>query len=253
MFPLFSLITVSYNSSKTISDTIQSVLNQTYNDIEYIIVDGNSTDNTIDIIKEFEPKFNGKMRWVSEPDNGLYDAMNKGIKMTTGEIVGIINSDDLFCDNDAISKVVCRFFTDKLLDGVYADLYYVAQDNTNKIIRKWVSGLQKSFVTGWHPAHPTLYLKKEVYDNFGLFDLTFKLAADFELMLRFLDKYQIQVSYLPESLVKMRLGGETNKNIKNVFSQNIECVRAFNINKIRVNKLIYPIKRLIPKLLQYGQ
>ncbi|MEZ7913422.1 glycosyltransferase family 2 protein [Macellibacteroides fermentans] len=253
MFPLFSLITVSYNSSKTISDTIQSVLNQTYNDIEYIIVDGNSNDNTIDIIKEFEPKFNGRMHWVSEPDKGLYDAMNKGLKMATGDIVGIINSDDLFCDSEAVLKVVNLFKSNRALDGVYADLYYVAQDDTQKIIRKWVTGSQKPFSTGWHPAHPTLYLRSSVYSKYGLFDLNFRLAADFEIMLRFLDNYKIKVAYLPESFVKMRLGGETNKSIQNIYNQNVECVKSFEKNKIEVNKLLYPLKRLIPKLLQYGK
>jgi len=253
VFPLFSLITVSYNSSKTLSDTIQSVLNQTYYDIEYIIVDGNSNDNTIEIIKEFEPKFNGRMHWISEPDKGLYDAMNKGIRMATGDIIGIINSDDLFCDTEAISKVVNVFENDNLLDGVYADLYYVAQDDTNKIIRKWITGFQKPFCSGWHPAHPTLYLKSNVYIKHGLFDLNFRLAADFEIMLRFLDNHKIKIVYLPESFVKMRLGGETNKSIQNIYNQNIECIRAFEKNKIKVNKLLYPFKRLIPKLLQYGK
>lgn len=249
----FSLITVSYNSSQTIADTIESVLSQTYHDIEYIIVDGNSKDNTIEIVKSYEPLFNGRLRWISEPDNGLYDAMNKGIRMATGDIVGIINSDDLFCDSEAISKVVSVFKNDNVLDGVYADLYYVAQDDTNKVIRRWVTGSQKPFISGWHPAHPTLYLKNDVYKKYGFFDLNFRLAADFEIMLRFLDNYKIKIAYLPESFVKMRLGGETNKSIQNIYNQNIECIKSFEKNKIKVNKLLYPFKRLIPKLLQYGK
>jgi glycosyltransferase involved in cell wall biosynthesis len=249
----FSLITVSYNSSQTIADTIESVLSQTYHDIEYIIVDGNSKDNTIEIVKSYEPLFNGRLRWISEPDNGLYDAMNKGVRMVTGDVVGIINSDDLFCDSEAISKVVSVFKNDNVLEGVYADLYYVAQDDTNKIIRKWITGYQKSFTSGWHPAHPTLYLKSNVYIKYGLFDLNFRLAADFEIMLRFLDNYKIKVSYLPESFVKMRLGGETNKSIHNVYNQNIECIKSFEKNDIKVNKFLYPFKRLVPKLLQYGK
>ena len=249
----FSLITVAFNSSKTISDTFQSVLSQTYNNIEYIIVDGNSTDDTLEIIKAYEPKFNGRMRWISEPDKGLYDAMNKGIKMATGDVVGIINSDDLFCDMGAIQKISNMFETNNKLDGVYADLYYVAQDDINKIVRKWVTGFEKPFNTGWHPAHPSMYIKKDVYSKYGLFDLNFKLAADFEIMLRFLDRYNICISYLSETLVKMRLGGETNKSIHNVFNQNIECLNAFNINNVSVNRLFYPFKRLLPKLLQYGK
>jgi len=249
----FSLITVSYNSSQTIADTIQSVLNQNYSNIEYIIVDGNSKDTTIDIVRSFEPQFNGRLRWISEPDKGLYDAMNKGVKMATGDIVGIINSDDLFCDSEAISKVVDIFESNNALEGVYADLYYVAQDDTNKVIRKWVTGTQKPFSSGWHPAHPTLYLKRDVYNKYGFFDLNFRLASDFEIMLRFLDNYKIKIAYLPESFVKMRLGGETNKSIHNIYNQNIECIKSFEKNKIKVNKLLYPFKRLIPKLLQYGK
>lgn len=249
----FSLITVAYNSSKTITDTIESVLNQTYSDIEYVIIDGNSTDDTLSIIKSYEPMFNNRLRWVSEKDAGLYDAMNKGLKVATGDIVGILNSDDLFCDSKAVEKIVQVFENTKNLDGVYADLYYVEQNNINKIVRKWVTGNKKKFNSGWHPAHPTLYLKKEVYDNFGYFDLDFRLAADFEIMLRFIDKYQINLCYFPESLVKMRLGGETNKSLKNIYNQNIECLCAFKKNNIRTNRLTYPFKRLIPKLLQYGK
>lgn len=249
----FSLVTVSYNSSITIVDTISSVLNQTYQNIEYIIVDGKSTDNTLEIIEAHEPLFKGRLHWISEPDNGLYDAMNKGIKMASGDIIGIINSDDLFCDEDAVSKIVDTFLNNKNVNGVYADLYYVAKDNTKKIIRKWITGKQKPFRSGWHPAHPTLYLKSDVYKKFGHFDLNFRLAADFEIMLRFLDNYKINIAYLPESLVKMRLGGETNKSIVNIYNQNIECIKAFEKNKIKVNKLFYPFRRLIPKLLQYGK
>jgi glycosyltransferase involved in cell wall biosynthesis len=246
-----SIITVSFNSCTTIKDTFHSVLNQTYKNIEYIVIDGNSKDNTVSIIKEYEPLFEGRMKWLSEPDNGLYDAMNKGIRMAKGDIIGIINSDDLFCDNDAIKIVVDEFLNKKEINAVYADLYYVSQDNTDKIIRKWKSGVQKSFKTGWHPAHPTLYIKREIYEKFGYFDLSFKLAADFELMLRYFDKFKIKASYLQRSFVKMRLGGTTNKSIKNILKQNIECIRAFKKNEIKVNAFIYPIFRLIPKIKQF--
>ncbi len=246
-----SIITVSFNSCTTIKDTFDSVLNQTYKNIEYIVIDGNSKDNTVSIIKEYEPLFEGRMKWLSEPDNGLYDAMNKGIRMAKGDIIGIINSDDLFCDNDAIKIVVDEFLNKKEINAVYADLYYVSQDNTDKIIRKWKSGVQKSFKTGWHPAHPTLYIKREIYEKFGYFDLSFKLAADFELMLRYFDKFKIKASYLQRSFVKMRLGGTTNKSIKNILKQNIECIRAFKKNEIKVNAFVYPIFRLIPKIKQF--
>lgn len=243
-----SIITVSYNSGKTIEDTIKSVIRQDYTNIEYIIVDGGSTDNTLDIIKKYEAHIS---KWVSESDKGLYDAMNKGVKMASGEVIGLINSDDLFCDDFAISKVVKVFKETPELDSVYADLYYVSQTNTDKIIRKWVSGKQKKFKTGWHPAHPTFYIKNNVYKKYGYFDLSFKLAADFEIMLRFLDKHKISTTYLPEFFVKMRLGGETNKSLKNIYKQNLECVKAFKKNQLSVNSILYPVFRILPKLIQF--
>jgi glycosyltransferase involved in cell wall biosynthesis len=242
---------VSYNSSTTIRNTIDSVLNQTYQNIEYVIVDGLSKDMTVDIIKEYEPSFNGRMNWISEPDNGLYDAMNKGIQMATGDVIGIINSDDLFCDKFAIEKVMQIFKENESLDSVYADLFYVAQEDTSKIVRRWITGNQKQFKYGWHPAHPTLYIKKEVYNKFGLFNLNYKLAADFEIMLRFLERYRISTYYLPEAFVKMRLGGATNKSFKNIYNQNIECIKAFRLNELKVNFLLYPFFRIIPKLFQF--
>lgn len=246
-----SIITVCFNSERTINETIKSVLNQTYDNIEYIIVDGGSKDKTLEIIKENEDKFNGKLIWKSEKDKGLYDAMNKGIKMSTGDVIGFINSDDLFCDNEALEKIMDIFNQNKKLDSVYADLYYVDQKNTDKIIRKWVTGKQKKFKFGWHPGHPTLYLKKEVYNKFGLFNIEYRLAADFEIMLRFLERFKITTHYLQEYLVKMRIGGETNKSIKNMIKQNIECIKAFSENEIKVNILLYPFYRLLPKIKQY--
>jgi len=243
-----SIITVCYNSEKTIETTFKSVLEQTYNNIEYIVIDGKSSDNTLKIIEKYSDIINVL---VSEQDNGLYEAMNKGIKLATGDIVGLINSDDLFCDPEALSKVVKVFETNKNLDSVYADLFYVSQKNINHISRRWISGLQKPFKYGWHPAHPTFYIKKSVYDKYGLFDLSFKLAADFEIMLRFLDRFKISTTYLKEPLVKMRLGGETNKSFKNIFNQNLECLRAFKKNDLKVIKLLYPIFRIIPKIFQY--
>jgi glycosyltransferase involved in cell wall biosynthesis len=243
-----SIITVCYNSEKSLESTIESVISQTYKNIEYIIVDGLSNDNTIEIIKKHNDNIS---KWVSESDNGLYDAMNKGIVMATGDVIGFINSDDLFCDRKAIEKVMGVFINNVSLDSVYADLFYVSQNNTNKIIRKWISGRQKKFNIGWHPAHPTFYIKKSVYKKYGLFDLTFKLAADFEIMLRFLDKYQITTQYLKEPLVKMRLGGETNKSFSNIYKQNKECLRAFKQNNVFVIPMMYPILRIIPKLFQF--
>lgn len=211
-----SLITVTYNSSRTLRDTIVSVLAQTYQDIEYIIIDGLSKDNTMEIIKEYEPQFKGRIRWVSEKDSGLYDAMNKGFRMATGEVIGIINSDDLIAEPTAIEDVVRCFESNNSIDAVYADLYYVAQNDTSKVIRYWKSGNQRPFAKGWHPAHPTFYVKKVVCEKSGLFDLSFKFAADFELMLRLIEKEHIKLYYLPKALVRMRLGGTTSKSLSNI-------------------------------------
>jgi len=246
-----SIITVAYNSEKTLCDTINSVLSQTYTDIEYIIVDGLSHDRTVDIIKSYEHFFNGRLKWIAEKDGGLYDAMNKGIQMATGEVVGIINSDDLLVDSDVIQKIMSAFYSHDI-DCVYADLYYVSQNDTSKIIRHWISGKQKRFSRGWHPAHPTFYVKKNVYDNCGLFNLKYKLAADFELMLRYIEKYKISMYYLPEPLVRMRLGGATSKNLQNIIKGNIECYCAFKENLIPVS-ILYPFYRIFPKLKQFVQ
>jgi glycosyltransferase involved in cell wall biosynthesis len=245
-----SIITVCYNSQQYIRSAIESVLSQTYSNLEYIVIDGGSTDETVSIIKKYESSFGGKMKWISEPDKGLYDAMNKGIEMATGEVIGILNSDDLFCEAQAIEKVMRLFNTNSLLDSVYADLYYVSQDDINQIKRCWINGEQKSFRSGWHPAHPTFYIKKDIYQKYGCFNLDFQLAADFELMLRFLEKYKISTVYLPDFLVKMRLGGASNKNMKNIYKQNRECIWAFRVNELPVNRFSYPFLRIIPKLFQ---
>lgn len=248
----FSLVTVTYNSHSTLRDTIQSVLLQSYLNIEYIIVDGLSKDNTIDIIKEYEPMFQGRLKWISEQDSGLYDAMNKGFQMATGDVIGIINSDDLLAESTAIEKIMKCFEEYPETDAVYANLYYVSKNDTSKIVRHWISGKQRSFKYGWHPAHPTFYVRKEIYRQFGLFDLKFKFAADFELMLRFIEKNQVNLLYLPEPLVRMRLGGKTSKNLGNIYKGNIECIQAFEKNDVR-SSIFYPLYRLLPKLKQYFQ
>ena len=246
-----SIITACLNSEKYIRTAFKSVLEQTYPDIEHVIIDGNSIDDTVKTIQEHEALFKGRIKWISEPDKGLYDAMNKGILMAAGDIVGILNSDDLFCDPFVIEKVMNIFNHEKSLDAVYANLYYVAQNDTSHIVRKWVTGKQKPFKSGWHPGHTALFLKKKVYDDYGLYNLDFKLVADFELMLRVFDKYKIKAYYLREYLVKMRLGGVTNKSLKNIFRQNVECLKAFQHNKLSANRLLYPCYRLLPKLTQF--
>jgi glycosyltransferase len=229
-----SIITVCYNREKFIKSTIDSVLNQNYENIEYIVVDGESKDSTMDIVRSNEPYFKGRMKWISEPDNGIYDAMNKGIKMATGDVVALLNSDDIYQNEKIISNVVYDFQR-RGSDAVYGDLVYVNQNNTNKIIRYWKSGRykKKSFKYGWMPPHPAFFVKKAVYDKFGLYNLNLKVAADYEFMLRTIYKGGIKITYLPCVLVKMRLGGVSNASLLNRLLANKEDRKAWRMNNLK--------------------
>lgn len=243
-----SIITATYNSEYFLSNCISSIKNQTYPFVEQIIIDGSSTDNTLEIVRNTPNRIS---KVISEPDKGIYDAMNKGIRLATGDIIGILNSDDLYCDKFVLEKVESIFKTTGV-DCVHADLYYVKQNNTNQIVRHWKTCdyAPGAFKRGWHPAHPTFFVRKEVYEKYGLFKLDFTLAADFELMLRLLECHKITSIYLPEPIVRMRLGGASSKNIQNIIKQNIECYKAFKVNGIKVSPL-YPLYRLLPKLKQF--
>ncbi|WP_144282359.1 glycosyltransferase family 2 protein [Chryseobacterium echinoideorum] len=244
-----SIITVCWNSEKYIETALESVLNQTYKDIEYIIVDGGSKDNTLDIIKEYEKKFAGRLHLISEKDQGIYDAMNKGIVLSSGDIIGILNSDDLYTSQYVIENIV-KNFKNKNIDSLFSNLYYVYQDDINKIQRKWTTGLQDKFKNGWHPAHPTLFVKKEIYERWGVFDLKYSIAADFELMMRFFEKGKISSYYYPEYILKMRSGGTSNNNLKNILKGNKEVIDAFKKHNIKV-PFYYTYKRWFIKAMQY--
>lgn len=222
-----SIITVSYNSAATIADTMQSVSGQDYPDVEYIIIDGNSTDGTLDIIMRFPTV----AKVVSEKDNGMYDAMNKGIRLATGEVIGILNSDDIYTHSSVLSDVVARF-NKKNTDTVYGDLQYVSRLNVNKIIRTWRSGSfsRRKFYYGWMPPHPAFFVRKKVYDQVGLFNNSLSSAADYELILRILCKNQFDAAYLPEILVKMRTGGKSNASLFNRIAANKEDRLAWKLN-----------------------
>lgn len=249
MFKL-SLVTVTYNSASTIRDTLESIKGQTNQSFEYIIVDGASKDNTVAIVREYLAFFGERLKIISEKDKGLYDAMNKGFKLATGEVIGILNSDDVFHTNTVVENILKIFDANKEIDGLFADMIYVAQDDINKKVRLWSTGSQEKFSTGWHPSHPTLYVKNDIYKKYGYFNLDFKLAADFELMLRFIDRHNIRLYYWEEIMMRMRLGGVTNKNWKNIYLQNIECYRAFSENNLKAG-VLYPVRRLLPKLKQF--
>lgn len=246
--PKVSIITVCYNSAKTIEDTIQSVVNQTYDNIEYIIIDGLSTDNTLEIVNKYKGKI---AKVVSEKDAGLYDAINKGIGLATGDIIANLNSDDFYIDNNVIADVVSTFEKEKT-DTLYGDLYYVDAVDTNKIVRYWKSREYKEglFLKGWMPPHPTFFVKKEVYQKHGLFDLQFKSAADYEIMLRFIHRFKTSIAYLPRVLVKMRVGGVSNASLSNRIKANKEDRRAWEVNGLKPSAFTLIFKPL-SKILQF--
>ena len=219
-----SVITAAYNSDQTIAGALDSLLQQTHRDVEAIIVDGGSKDKTCDLVRGYGSNI---ARLISEPDSGIYDAMNKGIRMATGDIVGTLNSDDMYAHNSVLATVA-NAFADPKVDVCYGDLVYVSPGDLNKVLRVWKASdyTQGLFLRGWVPPHPTFFVRRSVYEKHGGFDLSFPLAADFELMLRFLHCLRLKSVYIPHTLVKMRLGGATNKNLKNIFNQNVEIYRA---------------------------
>lgn len=225
-----SLITATYNSSKTVADSLRSVQQQTYPHIEHIIVDGLSTDETMDIVQSF-PHIH---HIISEKDKGIYDAMNKGIAWAKGDVIGILNSDDFYVHGSVIEKIIA-LFNKEACDAVYADLMYVDTHDVDKITRKWVSGTFKpnAFLYGWMPPHPTFFVRKSVYEKLGTFNLNLGSAADYELMLRFLHKHRIKVGYLPEVILKMRTGGVSNQSVQNRVRANQNDRLAWKVNKLK--------------------
>ena len=240
-----SIITVVWNNKETIKDAIDSVLNQTYKDIEYIIVDGASTDGTIDIVNSYKDKIS---KFISEKDNGLYDAMNKGIQLSNGDIIGMLNSDDFYIDEFVIENVI-KEFEAKDVDSVYADLVYVNPGNLDKVVRFYDSSYfsPENFAYGWMPAHPTFFVKKEIYERYGVFRTDLKIGADFDILVRFLYIYNISFSYMREVLVKMRTGG-VSTSFNSIWINNIEQLRVCRDHNIDTNifkiLLKYPRKIL---------
>jgi glycosyltransferase involved in cell wall biosynthesis len=223
-----SIITVVYNGAAFIADAIRSVLGQDYAPIEYIVVDGGSRDGTVDIVRSFAEKVD---RFISEPDQGIYDAMNKGLALATGEVVGILNADDIYANRHIVGKVV-RKFLETGCDALYGDLVYVEANQIDRIVRYWKTGeyYTGAFVDGWMPPHPTFFVRRGVYERLGNFNTSLRTAADYELMLRFMYVHQIQVAYLPEVMIKMREGGASNATIKSRLLAHQEDRRAWVIN-----------------------
>lgn len=226
-----SLITATYNSGRVLRTTLESVLKQTYSDIEYIIIDGASKDNTMDLVHEYEPLFNGRIKWISEPDKGIYDAMNKGIRMATGDIVGIINSDDFYHRTDVLSRVA-EAFEELGVQAVYGDVRFVHPGDLDKTIRYYSSKVfsPKLFRYGFMPAHPTFFTYKKYFEEFGYYKTDYKIAADYELLVRFLYVHKLQAKYLPLDFMKMRTGGVSTASVRSNILLNKEIVRACREN-----------------------
>jgi glycosyltransferase len=244
-----SLVTAAYNSAHTIADTLQSVAAQDYPDLEYIIVDGASKDDTMGVIEREGQRVKSA---TSEPDKGIYDAYNKGLGKTTGEIVGFINSDDFYCSKTVISEVMAEFARDPELEAIHADLVYVDQQDTDKILRHWQSRecTPTSLSRGFIPAHPTLFLRKSVYEKAGGFNLDYKLAADYEFMLRIFHTHKIKAKYLPRIWIKMRAGGATGGTIASIKQQNVEIRDAQKLHGVNYPSTKFLAHKVIDRTLQ---
>jgi len=243
-----SIVTVCYNSEATIESTVRSVLEQDYPDIEYIVIDGKSTDKTLSILQKYQSKI---AKLISEKDEGIYFAINKAISIVSGDVIGILNSDDFYADEKVISRVVQQLSVGHT-DSVYGDLQYVSRNNVKKVVRHWRSkpydpGL---FLKGWMPPHPTFFVKRKVYEKFGSFNTSFTISSDYELMLRFLYKNKISSVYIPEVLVKMRTGGISNATVASRVKANREDRMAWEVNGLSPGKLTF-IAKPLSKLKQF--
>ena len=243
-----TLITVTFNSERYLQDCINSVIQQDYENIEHIIIDGGSTDKTLEIIKRNDGHIS---KWISEKDRGMYDAINKGMKLATGDVIGILNSDDMLANADVIREIA-KCFNLFRVDSVYGDLVYVEQENTQRIIRYWKGFSYKRyrFNYGWMPAHPTFYIRRELVERLGGYESHYYTAADYEFMARYLYRFRISAHYLPKLIAKMRVGGQSNRNIKSRFRANRRDFLAMKKNKIPLPFFVSILKPLI-KLHQY--
>jgi glycosyltransferase involved in cell wall biosynthesis len=245
-----SIITVTFNSVSVINDCLKSVKLQKYENIEHIIIDGASTDGTLSLLESKREQFGAL---ISKSDKGIYDAMNKGIKIASGDIIGFLNSDDFYANNDILSKVAKIFKNNLSLDACYADLIYTDQNDISKDIRYWKSSkfTPGLFSKGWCPPHPTFFVRSSVYEQFGNFNLNYRIASDVELMMRFIEVHKINVRYIPELWIKMRMGGTTNNNFKNILIQNKEVLHALDSHNLSNNLISFFVHKIISRGLQF--
>lgn len=246
-----SIVTVCLNAAPTVRDAIDSVASQNYPDIEHIVIDGGSTDGTLALLKSI----NGRIsRLVSEKDEGLYDAMNKGVGLCSGEVIGFLNADDFYASAHVISSVMAQF-DDQSLGACYGDLEYVDKDDTQRIVRSWTSGqfVKGSFAKGWVPPHPSFFVRLEVFRQAGGFNTSLKLAADNDLMMRLLECSGVKTCYIPEVLVKMRTGGATNKSFRSIWRQNLEILGALRANGLPTNPISYAFHKGISRAKHFIQ
>ena len=238
-----SIITPVYNSQKTIEDCLRSVIGQTYPDIEYVVIDGGSTDGTTEVLRPYRAKI---ALWVSEPDTGIYSALNKGLSLATGEAVGILHSDDVYAHDRVVEDVV-EAFGKSGAESVYGDLKYVDRNDPKRVIRDWKSSpfIPGKFRYGWMPPHPTFFVKKKVFENYGGFNENLRIAADYELMLRFLEKHRVSTHYLPEVLIHMRIGGVSNRGLRNLWTKTREDFLAWKLNGLSSSIYTIPLKNLV--------
>lgn len=231
-----SIVTATYNSEKTLEETMLSVLSQNHKDFEHIIVDGASKDSTMEIVKKYEEKYEGKLKYISEPDKGIYDAMNKGIMMATGDIIGLLNSDDKYA-NDTVLKTISETVEKNNCDGIHGNLLYMDEETMTKPKRKWITK-STNIKTGNITAHPTLYIKKEVYDKLGLYNLKYKVVADYDFMVKLLLNKDIKLVHINEYLIHMRLGGASSNGLKGYIYNLKESYKVLKDNNIKFAAII---------------
>lgn len=243
-----SVVTATRNRVKDLDATIRSLLAQTYTDWEYIVVDGASNDGTVDLLRSYADSLGDRLRWISEPDSGIYDAMNKGIKLATGDAVGFIGSGDTFFDELSL-KTIADSLVNRQVDAVYGDLIFVQPANTDRVCRTWRGSQYRPgiFSGGWQPAHPTFFVRSRCFSEYGDFDTALAVSADFDLMFRYLEKFRISSHYIPRTLVRMLAGGESNGSLRNIMVAHRNIYKSFKKYGYSVPPL-YSVRRVLPKI-----